>query len=251
MRVMEGAYRSHDLDHGIGYYHKLIDDSRPAPFRLTRPIPPAPPARPASEFFDFAAIARRWYEETTPEVAADFAERLGVSVMALHRLGAGRAAERKCWSFPMHDDKRQVIGIRLRSDRGDKFAVTGSHSGCFVASAISSKADGLLVVCEGPTDTAAALTLGYDAIGRPSATGGTEIVCEILTKMRKRDVVIVRDVDGPGVAGANSLADRLVPICRTVRIVSPAPAKDLREWLRQGGTRAQLQSRINNTVLRV
>jgi len=247
MRIADGAERSYEFKHGVGYYHRLVDAS------LTRAAAPpavvaafAPPA--ANSFFNWTAITQRYIEQVDVEHVTSFAESLGVSVQSLRRLDMGRATERHAWSFPMHNAKRTTIGIRLRSDDGSKFAVTGSHAGCFIPCGLTWAP---LLICEGPTDTAAALTLGFDAIGRPSNSGGTEIIYQLLAGGRRRDVIIVRDADAPGQTGATHLADRIVGVCRTLRVISPAPNKDLRDWLLKGATREKVQQRIEATNVRL
>jgi hypothetical protein len=91
---------------------------------------------------------------------------------------------------------------------------------------------GRLLVCEGPTDTAAALTLGFDAIGRPSCEGSVETLAAWLGRRRYDETVILADNDEPGLRGALKLAAAL-PCAH--RIAVP-PCKDIREWLRQGTT---------------
>jgi hypothetical protein len=68
----------------------------------------------------------------------------------------------------MCDGYGEVVGIRLRNERG-KFAVRGSRQGVFVAGVPAQKT---LFVCEGPTDTAAAVDLGLFAVGRPNCCCG-------------------------------------------------------------------------------
>jgi hypothetical protein len=57
-------------------------------------------------------------------------------------------------------------------------------------------------------------------------------------------MAIIADSDAPGQRGARSLAARLVGYVRNgVRIVTP-PAKDAREWVRQGATRRDVLDAI-------
>ena len=71
-------------------------------------------------------------------------------------------------AFPMHDGHGDVCGIRTRLADGSKRAVTGSRAGVFLTTV---PMDVPAVVCEGPTDAAAALALGFEPIGRPSCAG--------------------------------------------------------------------------------
>lgn len=248
MRVADGAYRTHDLGHGVGHYHRLRDDPAGHAYR------PAPVSTSPRPRLDYAAIFARWAQYTPPEAIDALAATLGVCGQALRRLDVAYCPERRAWAFPMHDDRRQVVGVRLRREDGHKFALDGSASGLMIPRGLDSKSPLLLV--EGPTDTAAALTLGYQAIGRPSNTGGAHLLCDLLEVGRRRDVIIVSDNDGlkrvgnqlidPGRYGARRLAGRILGLCRSVRIISPAPHKDLRDWLRAGATAIAVKMRIDN-----
>jgi len=66
----------------------------------------------------------------------------------------------------MSNDFGKIIGIRRRLPNGRKISLTSSKTGLFIPADLSP--EGLLLICEGPTDTAAALDLGFAAIGRPN-----------------------------------------------------------------------------------
>lgn len=235
MRV--GGGHEINMPHGVGHVHKL-DGSLPA-------IPDySPPPRVASEpDIDCEAVMVRW-RAATPEGAIEgLADDLGVSPSALARFDPAWSATHQAWAFPMHDDRRRAIGIRLRNSTG-KWSVRGSRSGLFIPTGLDSRS--LLMICEGPTDTAAALTLGYQAVGRPSCSGGNQIVCDMLAVGRRRDVVIMADSDGPGRLGARHLADQIMGLSRSVRIVTARPHKDIREWLQAGARRDDVEMRITN-----
>jgi len=241
MRIEHGSVCRKDLGHGIGYIHRIHE---PLDWATSRPSPP-PVSTPPEHVFalDYDAILARWRAATSAADLEQFALRLGVRVDALVDLDVAWCPERQAWAFPMHDERRQVVGIRLRTDSA-KFALPGSKAGAFIPAGLDSRS--LLLICEGPTDTAAALSLGYQAIGRPSCSGATTIIADLLQAGRRRPVVIVADADGPGRAGARQLADRIVGLCQGVRIITPAPLKDLRAWLNAGATPAALQLRIEN-----
>lgn len=241
MRVGDGSYRSHDFDHGTGYYHRVTGDapSRPTSHQYGPSMP-----LPAG-WLDFAAIVDRWKSQTTGKMLDHFAAELGVQRFALEHLDACFCHDRDAWGFPMHNDRRQVVGIRLRAQNGKKFALPGSASGIFIPSGIDSRS--MLLICEGPTDTAAALSLGYMAIGRPSNSGGAQHICDMLAVGRTRRVAIIADNDGPGRHGAHRLADQILGLCECVQVTTAAPWKDLREWVREGATRIDLKLRIDQT----
>lgn len=237
MRVADGAMHQIDIGHGLGHIHDLGHEmQRPAPPVYRRP----PPRRWE---LDFEAIFHRWRE--APAHLDVLSDALGLSVDSLARLDVAYDDGRQAWAFPMHDDRRRIIGVRYRTADGRKFALPGSRSGAFIPRDLNSRS--LLLICEGPTDVAAALMLGFQALGRPSCTGATEIICDLLGVGRRRDVVIVADNDGPGHYGANRLADRIVGICRTVKMISPAPHKDLRDWVRAGAVQGEVEARITES----
>ena len=96
------------------------------PQRLT-PLKPAHVA-PAPTI-NAAKLMLDWRAATPPEALAEFAVSLGLSVASLTAVGAAWAAPHAAWAFPMADGHGNVVGIRLRNERG-KFAVRGSRQDC-------------------------------------------------------------------------------------------------------------------------
>jgi phage/plasmid primase-like uncharacterized protein len=166
---------------------------------------------------------------------------LGVSAAALASLNAVYAPPHQAWAFPMKDGYGNAVGVRLRANDGRKWAVRGSRQGIFLP---ETEPQRRVYVCEGPTDTAAALTIGLFAVGRPSCNcGGAEIrtACQ---RLGIREAVIVADNDRPGLQGAARVAGELgVKACIFV-----PPAKDIREFVQLGGTRQLIESELKNTV---
>jgi hypothetical protein len=178
---------------------------------------------------------------------------LGVNMDALERLHPGWDAFNKAVGFPMRDAEANVIGIRLRNFCGSKWAVSGSKDGLFFAPSLVLGADRELVVCEGPTDTAAAYTLDLPAVGRSSCGTGLEWLKALCSRLGARRVTIVADADTPkllpdgtsyrpGIDGAMSLGRQ---IKRMFRVVTP-PKKDLREWVGFGCTRHEWDNWVGN-----
>ncbi len=181
---------------------------------------------------DFRAILTRWAQAASPTTIDAQGASLGVTPASLHRLDAIWSTHHQAIAFPMRNERGQIIGIRLRSPDGKKWAVRGSKSGVFIPSLLDGKAKTTWHICEGPTDTAAALSIGWEAIGRPSCDGGTEIICRIVEQTRRRHIIIVADPDGPGRLGAKRLADRLLGLAESVTVWTP-PTGDLREWMQK------------------
>ncbi len=117
--------------------------------------------------------------------------------------------------------------------------------------------NGPLIIVEGPTDSAAVLTWGFDVLGRPSCNDGGDIIAAIL-KTIKRDVVILANLDDakarpdggvfyPGQEGAAALADLITWRCRSLKVITPpAGIKDARKWLNEGGTRRDVEAMIGS-----
>jgi hypothetical protein len=211
-------------------------------------------------------LIREWQAQTSPAALAEFATSLGVSTASLVAVGAAWATPHSAWAFPMCDGHGNVVGIRLRNERG-KFAVRGSRQGIFTTTdhgpqttgqlsesptgrqdaALYGRQDACrhtLFVCEGPTDTAAAIELGLFAVGRPNCCcGGAEI--KVFARRHDcRRVVIISDNDKPGLDGARRVGGELkLPFA-----VYVPPAKDVREFVQLGGTRAMIENTLNNTV---
>ena len=176
---------------------------------------------------------------------------LGVSPESLARLRVGRAQEYQGFSYPMHNLREHVCGIRLRKWTGKKFSVRGGREGLFWP--IGLGFSGQLLIDEGPTDVAAMLDFGFNAIGRPNASGGAKFLTKLMTAKNVSDVVIVADVDahGAGQRGAESLAARLLPLVPCVRIVRPPTGiKDVRAWKQAGAIRQDVLAAIDAAPVR-
>jgi 5S rRNA maturation endonuclease (ribonuclease M5) len=206
-----------------GWLHKDDSDDAPPMTHKTRPV--ARTARLTVD--DVSRMWRGWKRATTTAQIVSHAEELGVEPLALHDLKAVWAAEHDAWAYPMRDGDGNALGIRLRSVKGDKWAVKGSRAGLFIPQTIY---DGPLYICEGPTDTAAALSMGLSAIGRPSCAGNEEDIVKTVKRLGKKEVVIIADHDEPGLRGAERLTKSL-----PVRSVTWFPMqKDIRQHLIEG-----------------
>ena len=210
----------------------------------SRSIPPLPPRcqPPAVPKINATALMRDWALATAPGALAEFARDLGLSARSLCAVDAVWALPHAAWAFPMCDGHGNIVGIRLRNAHG-KFAVRGSKQGVFLAAVAPQKT---LFVCEGPTDLAAAVELGLFAVGRPNCCcGGLEIKV-YARRLSVARVVMVSDNDKPGLDGARKVGGELkLPFALYV-----PPAKDLREFVRLGGTRAMIENTLKGTVWR-
>ena len=177
---------------------------------------------------DFTGLSRRCIGDVNERRLGGIVRQLGVEDWALVAIGLGWTGRN--WSFPMFDQQRRCVGIRLRTPGGRKFAEPGSKEGVFLPSC---PLGGPLLLTEGPTDAAAMLGLGFDVCGRPSCLGGVNICTELA---RGRDAIVVADRDEVGRRGAQGLAARLLLGSRSVRLIEPPEGfKDVREWAKRGG----------------
>jgi len=214
--------------------------------RLTEPLPPHRLRREKEETVplptkDMLALATKYFKRCEhPEILSGV---LGISGDSLRRVGLGYTG--RAWSFPMFDHYRRVVGIKLRPHQGRKFCVKGSHLGINWPKGLT--LDSPLLICEGETDCAAALDLGFNAIGRPSCTGGSMIIWAFLHRHRYREAWIIADTDDPGLNGADSLAHVLRQILH-VKIIHPPAAKDLRAWHNSGATRSVVEAVARNVT---
>ena len=176
-----------------------------------------------------------WATTTEESLVTGLAAKLGVSPRGLQSVGACWAWPHEAWGFPMFDGDEEFAGMRLRSADGEKWALRGSRQGLFLPD-MSAGEESLVV--EGPTDTAAGVSLGLHTIGRPSCTGGAPEIRAYCRKRGIRRLSILADNDGPGIRGARLLSKAVGVQTRIVVL----PAKDLREWLGYGATKQALKA---------
>jgi 5S rRNA maturation endonuclease (ribonuclease M5) len=88
---------------------------------------------------------------------------------------------------------------------------------------LAAAADIMVLICEGPSDTAALLDLGFSAVGRPSCNGGRKLLVELVQQRKPSSIVIVSDNDSPGQRGAVLKALRsVVPTIGVMRFLTAA-----------------------------
>ena len=215
----------------------------------------------------------------------------GVSAEALQRLGIG--FDTGVYTFPMMNARGEIVGIRKRAyvDPKQKYAADGSTNGLFIPSAktpsrnpplksssclqasswaragasvdgaqargqvaLGLRAASVEVICEGESDLAAALTLGFEGIGRPGAREGAKEIVRFFGGCLTACPCIIGDNDPHlgGQDGAAALADELVAAVVPCRVLTPpADFKDLREWLTRGNlTAAALRAAIDRRPIR-
>lgn len=216
-----------------GWIHRLTNETpRVRPVRRIISI-----LKPSGEM---KRIASAYQDAVVPGVMERFARSLGVSPASLGRLNIGWTG--RCWAFPMQGRDGTVCGIRIRTVSGEKFSERGGKEGLFVPSVLTGTDP--LVIAEGPTDTAALLDLGFDAVGRPSCRGGVRLLADLVRPGAWKRHVVFADADGPGLEGALALARALAALSTDVRVIVP-PAKDARAWKVAGATRENVLALID------
>ncbi len=151
----------------------------------------------------------------------------------------GSTREGHAWVTPERNADGEMIGHAIRPDKGKKTSRKGSIRGLTLKWPLppyaGSTSEEPVFIVEGASDTAAGVGIGLDIIGRPSATGGKPLLAALL---KDRHVCIIAENDEAGQRGAVGIADALVEVCASVRIIDPPKGiKDLRAWVAAGGTR--------------
>lgn len=192
---------------------------------------------------DFENLFRKSSDKRNSWKVNSLAASLGVSSESLFSIGCAWMEDYRAYGFPMKDGDGRTIGIRLRTEAGKKFAVRGSRQGLFES---SNPAAQTAFVCEGPTDTAAALSIGLWAVGRPSCSCGNEQLKALLAARGVRRAVILADNDAPGIVGAQRVATEVRLPCALLVL----PAKDTRAFVQAGGTRGLVEMLLRQTMWR-
>jgi hypothetical protein len=228
-RISDGAVR----ENLGGQFLHILNERTPRP----QSTPPKKSLRPSR---DFGPPARA-FASGCEEPRAYLARELGVSDAALRALGVGWHRWEKVWTIPERDAAGRIIGLATRDPAGLKKRVHHSQAGLTYADDWNDGTGPILLV-EGASDTAAALTMGVNAVGRPSNLGGVSLLLDLLVDLPTDRAIIVlgeRDQkpDGrwPGRDGALRTAERLAeglerPIAWSL---PPDAAKDTRAWLNQ------------------
>jgi len=204
--------------HNGGWWHAL-NGEKPVNVPCRTPEPPS---------IDAGALMAEFRKGINGPSLSILADNLGVSRHSLLNIGTAWSQPHNAWAFPMFSGPGDCVGIRLRLRDGRKLSVRGGHEGLFMPHGRSTTC----YLVEGATDLAAALTLGLWGIGRPSCRGAIAHTQVTINRLGIQRVIIIGDNDTPGIDGAKALASELqVPVASML-----LPTKDLREYLRMGGT---------------
>lgn len=228
-------------------FDDFTDDGAPARPRIYTIKPakkPAPPPDPV--WFGLAETAYQRLTIEQPEELYSLADNLGVEHTALRdcRFGLLTPEEterhgwqrRKAFTVPERDGQRRVVGVSLRFMDGSKGFIRGGHRGLTIPASFTTTDARTVFLVEGATDTAALLSDGARAIGRPSNVGGVDHLADLLAPLDKTVKIIVlgendaSDKGWPGREGAVITATQLrAKLKRDVAwTLPPAPHKDVR-----------------------
>lgn len=187
---------------------------------------------------------------------AELANRLGVTIESLVKLGVGwNEAEREHhgsmvgvvnahWTQPEKDAAGKLRSLQRRfpgDERDVQRTPSGQQRGLFYAQDLFT-GDGPILAVEGLSDTAAAMSIGLRAVGRPSNIAGGEEIGELVGESiwtTDAPLIILGENDHkpdgscPGLEGAVKVSqDAANRLNRAVLLaMPPASFKDLRSWL--------------------
>jgi hypothetical protein len=132
------------------------------------------------------------------------------------------------FTFPVCNSDEEIIGIQRRFPDGFKTMVEGSRLGLFIPE-LEFDPKETLFICEGVSDAATVVNMGFQAIGRFSCDTVEEDVQDWIdkTKFTPTNVYIISDMDEPGLKGADKLSVMLN--LHFTHIIFPAYGKDIRD----------------------
>ncbi len=207
------------------------------------------------ESVDYAKMVKAG-PDAKPHVE-QLAEELFVSAHELESIGVGYAdIGGECYTVPERDPRGKIVGINRRFADGSKKSI-GSRGLTYVEN--FDHYSGPILIPEGGSDTAAAMTMGMAAVGRFSNSGGAEMVAELMQVRNiptDRPIIVLGEDDRlkngqprrshsehgdrcecgecfPGKFGALTVAKRMTEILgRSVKCAMPPDgSKDVRAWL--------------------
>jgi phage/plasmid primase-like uncharacterized protein len=219
----------------VWHLYRAADD--PALLNRERNSPKVVISRPS---VDWAENAEQLARNLTPALADELCEKLCLPRLALDALPMiGYDAASGAWTFPEQDGAGRIVGIVRRFRDGSKRTMPSSRRGLTVPANWYER-DTPLFIVEGQSDTITLSLCAVSAIGRPSNTGGVDMLAELLSSFPlARQIVVMGENDHkpdgfwPGKDGAvriaSALSEKLTrPVYWTL---PPAGAKDVRAWI--------------------
>ena len=151
----------------------------------------------------WAKLCRQFQDDLSGH-SVQLAVSMGVTEESLKALGVGWNKEQKCWTFPERDSTGNIVGIMRRfkspkmydGEPKNKLFIGGGSRGIYYDPAMWRRGNGPILIVEGESDTAAAITMGLPVIGRPSVGGGCIQIAEMLKDIsHDRPIVVVGEWD--------------------------------------------------------
>jgi len=248
-----GRVSSETVNNGGQSLHILKERERPeqlAPRLAQKPVyftKEAQKLSKSAEAADLERLAKQLLHGTPHSPARMFK---GISV--------GYDSDKRYWTIPERDDLGNVIGICRRYEDGSKFMIEGGKRGLIYQKDWYCQL-GPVYCPEGFTDVAALQNCGFCTIGRPSCSGGIEMLGNLLLRAPSgKRIIILGENDRktheslsekvkethdpdcpdcmqcwPGKWGARRTASALakklgIPVSWTM---PPDDCKDAREWV--------------------
>lgn len=231
---------SNMADGSIGYLHQK-QDAVATDYKK--------PERPRAEFK--LEVLERCQKIHGTEPVRFLAKHLGVTHKSLELLGCSKWFDRDTWAFPMRSADGKITGARIRHVSGKKWSIPGSYNGLFIP---QTEVQPEVIIVEGESDVAAALSIGFYAVGRFNCCGGIDMINDFIKLNKVKRAHIVADCDqdrvingavaNPGIRGAITLSEHLIVPNRIVTL----PAKDMRDFVSHGGTPAVFKAVADQIV---
>jgi hypothetical protein len=214
------------------------------------PFPPANfkktlPENPAIDPEQLARLFVQYRQYPDKRVYHKLGEKLGINPAILHRFYVG--FDGKAYTFPMFGLGGEIVGIRLRTIDGKKYALKGGRNGLFVPCCVYNPGYPLIVT-EGESDALAAFQMGFQVVGLPGKGQCKEILAGWMTEHGFTKAVLIADNDDVGQTGAKDLAKYLAfEQGFEIRMIQPPkPHKDFRDWFNAGAKRSEVLDRIED-----
>lgn len=220
---------------GTGWFHVVgRGPLRPHDRSITLPPP----------IINRASLVEHYHALGQPYLKLLAAE-LGVSVESLVQLEVGWSPDEGCWMWPLSDLEGVVPGIMRRWPNGEKRLMPGHTPRTGLYLPCGQIFNRPLLIVEGGSDVAAALTLGFNALGRFSCSHGKWELARAMRELMTPEATIVSDAGNQAEReGAWHLANHLYQTTPVRLIEPPNGIKDLRAWFKAGATKNDILAAI-------
>ena len=159
-------------------------------------------------------------------------KQLNISIYSISNFNIGY--DGSAYTIPMYRGASVISGLQRRFSDGNKCSVKGSRLGIFHSPYGSYCEDGLLIICEGFSDTISIYDLGYSVIGIPFCGFDLKVLEDVLfdyTDVKDfENILIIPDNDDVGIKCANNIASWFGG-----EIFEFSGTKDIREYIKKKG----------------